>query len=363
MKATGRKIIISGGGTGGHIYPALTVGQKLLEKDTRLLITFIGSHRKIERKIMERYGVKFIPLKIEGIKGKGLKAFSSIFLLPFSFFKSLALLLRLRPDLVIGVGGYSSGPVVLLASLLRIPTIILEQNLRPGVTNRLLLRFAKKAVVSFENSLSHFKGKGVFLGNPVREEFYSLLPKKRDSRLAILIFGGSQGSHFLNIAMTSTLPFLKDKKEDLHILHQTGKADFEWVRASYFQSGFDDALVSPYFFDMADTFEKSDLIISRAGATTIAELIVAQKAALLIPFAAAADDHQTLNAKELERVGGAEVLPESEVTPQFLARKIRFYLENREKITLMEKNLAVLRVERPAEKIVDLCFSLMEARS
>jgi UDP-N-acetylglucosamine--N-acetylmuramyl-(pentapeptide) pyrophosphoryl-undecaprenol N-acetylglucosamine transferase len=312
---------------------------------------------------MERYGAHFIPMKIEGLKGRGWKSLRAIALLPFAFLKSLAILLRLKPDLVIGVGGYSSGPVVLTASLLGIPTLILEQNLRPGFTNRLLIRWAKKAVVAFENSLAFFKGKGVFLGNPVREEFYGLRPKARTDTLTLLIFGGSQGSHVLNQTMTAALPFLAAAKSRLRIFHQTGPADLEIVKEGYVQNGFEDAEIAPFFFDMAGFFEKSDLVISRAGATTIAELIVAQKAAVLIPFALASEDHQAKNSGELARVDGAEVILESKLSPQVLAEKILFFLHHKERITAMEKNLAVLKTDRPAEKISALCFELMESKA
>jgi UDP-N-acetylglucosamine--N-acetylmuramyl-(pentapeptide) pyrophosphoryl-undecaprenol N-acetylglucosamine transferase len=190
MKA--RKVIISGGGTGGHLYPALAVGEKLKERDPSIEIFFVGSSRHLEKNIMERYKANFIPLKIEGLKGKGLKTLKSLALLPYGFLKSLFILFRIRPALVIGVGGYSSGPIVLLASWSRIPTLIMEQNLKPGLTNRLLLPWVRKAVVAFESSLLYFKGKGHVTGNPTREEFHSLPKKERNHRLSLLIFGGSQ---------------------------------------------------------------------------------------------------------------------------------------------------------------------------
>ncbi|MFB0565680.1 MAG: undecaprenyldiphospho-muramoylpentapeptide beta-N-acetylglucosaminyltransferase [Candidatus Aminicenantaceae bacterium] len=358
-----RKIIISGGGTGGHVYPALAIGQKLKERDLRLKLTFVGTSRATEKTIIERQGVEFIPLKIEGIKGKGLKSIKSLLLLPFALAKSLSILLRLKPDLVIGVGGYSSGPLVLIASKMRIPTLILEQNLYPGLTNRLLISSVKKAVVSFKNSLSYFKGKGVFIGNPVREEFYTLQPKQRNNKLTLLIFGGSQGSHFLNQGLMTSLPYLKEKKGELRIFHQTGEKDFEWVKETYAKYEFENAVVSPYFFDMTDYFKKSDIVISRAGATTIAELIASQKASILIPFAQASDNHQALNAGELGKINGAEILLEEEFSPEIFTKKIFSLLKNKEKIDQMEKNLAVLKTQNVAEKIAALCFKFIEGRS
>jgi len=354
-----RKVIICGGGTAGHLYPALAVGEKLLEKETTLEITFVGGSRRLEKKIMEHHQVKFIALQIEGLRGKGWKTLKSLAILPYAFIKSLFILLQVRPQLVIGVGGYSSGPLVLLASWLRFPTLIMEQNRHPGFTNRALLPFVSKAVVAFENSLDEFKGKGIFLGNPVRKEFYGLPSKSRNSKLSVLIFGGSQGSQFLNREIINALPLIQEEKDTLHIFHQTGEKDGEWVKNNYLENGFEGVTVAPFFHDMADYFRKSDLIISRSGASTVAELIAAQKASLLVPFAQATDDHQTLNALELEKVQGAVVFPEAEFTPQAFADQIKNFLMDKDKITQMEHNLEQLKTENVSEKISDLCFALM----
>ncbi len=356
-----KNVVISGGGTGGHLYPALAVGDKLRSREPSLRLTFIGGHRAMEKSLMERQNVNFIPMRIEGLRGRGLKSLRTMALLPFAFARSLVILLRLRPALVIGVGGYSSGPVVLTASLLGIPTLILEQNLTPGFTNRLLTRWADKAVVAFENSLGYFSGKAVWLGNPVREEFHRVRPKPRTPELALLLFGGSQGARVLNRTMAAALPLLAPLQDRLRITHQTGAADFETVRAAYAESGFTEAEVAPFFHDMADRFERADLVVGRAGATTIAELIVARRAAILVPFAGAADDHQAKNAGELARAGAAEVILEKDLSPARLADRIEFYLDNRERLTAMENNLAALRTERPADRIADLCFTLMGA--
>ncbi len=358
-----RSIILSGGGTGGHLYPALSVGKILLEKDPALNLLFIGSKRSVEKSIMSHSRMRFVPLAIEGIKGRGIKSLKALSLLPFALVKSLFILLRYRPGLVIGFGGYSSGPVVVTAALFGIPTLILEQNVYPGLTNRLLLRWAQKAVVAFESSLPYFKGKGIFLGNPVREEFYSLRPKPRADKLSLLVFGGSQGSRILNQTMVGALPLLQKIKARLSIVHQTGQADYEWVQATYKQQEFKEVTVAPFFYEMPSCFEKADLVICRAGATTIAELIAAQKASILIPFALAAEDHQTKNARELEKIKGAEVILEKDLSPALLAERILFYLDHPDAISAMERNLTLLKTEQPAEKIARLCFDLMEARA
>ncbi len=358
------RIFISGGGTAGHLYPALALGRKLLEREPDTEITYIGSSRALEKRIMQEYNVDFVPLRIEGLKGRGWKTLRALLLLPRAFWQSFRLLRRLRPGLVIGVGGYSAGPVVLLASRMKIPTLILEQNRHPGFTNRRLLPHVDKAVAAFESSLPDFKGKGVFLGNPVREEFYSLPVKERGSRLTVLIFGGSQGSHFLNRQVVDSLPLLKDMKERLRLFHQTGEKDRAWVAENYSREGFADAVVEAYFFDMPALFQEADLVVSRAGASTLAELIAARKASLLVPFARATDDHQAFNARELEKVEGAVVFTETEFTPEVFAREVGLFMENgMDRITRMEQNLSRLKTPTGVtDRIADLCMELMQRR-
>jgi UDP-N-acetylglucosamine--N-acetylmuramyl-(pentapeptide) pyrophosphoryl-undecaprenol N-acetylglucosamine transferase len=353
-----QRVIISGGGTAGHLYPALVVGKKLQAQGIK--ITFVGSTRKLEQSIMKHYHADFIPLKIEGIKGKGFLIIKSFLILPYSLIKSLLIIINIKPALVIGMGGYSSGPIVLISSLIGIPSLIMEQNLHPGLTNRILIPFAKKAVVAFRKSLPAFKGKGEFLGNPVREEFYSLKPKQREERLTILVFGGSQGSHFLNKTITMSLPLLKARKDALKIFHQTGENDLNWVKKNYEQNGLENAEVSAFFFNIYEYFQKSDLIVCRSGATTIAELIASQKPSLLVPFSHSTENHQLLNARELERIKGAEIIFEKDFTPENFSFKITYFIENKDTLNQMEKNLERLKRENPAEKITALCLGLME---
>jgi UDP-N-acetylglucosamine--N-acetylmuramyl-(pentapeptide) pyrophosphoryl-undecaprenol N-acetylglucosamine transferase len=353
-------IVISGGGTGGHLYPALAVGTELRRRLPSLRLLYVGSRRSVERAIMDKQGVSFASLPVEGIKGRGVRAAKAVLLLPWALLLSLRLVVVRRPGLVLGFGGYSSGPVVLAAWLVGIPTLILEQNARPGLTNRLLRRFARRAVVAFPGTLAFFRGKGVLLGNPVREEFYRLPGKPPDQLFVLLIFGGSQGSHVLNRAVVEALPLLAADKERLGVRHQTGSSDWGWVRDGYARAGFDRARVAPYFDDMPVLFGQADLCLCRAGATTIAELAAARKAAILVPFARAAENHQAFNARELERLGAAEVIPEAELTPERLARGIREFLEDPGRAGRLAANLEPLRTERAAARIADLCLSLMK---
>jgi len=353
-------IFICGGGTGGHLYPALAVGKKLREKVPELEIIFIGSQRAMEKEIIQHHGEKFIGLKIAGLRGKGARAILSIPLVPIALIKSIYLIIKKRPRLVIGMGGYSSGPMTLAAWLLGRPRLILEQNARPGFTNRLLRPFVPKAVVAFQGTLSYFGHKGICLGNPVREEFNLIPPRQPHEFFTLLIFGGSQGSRFLNQLMVEALACLIRVKEKLRIFHQTGPKDLSWVERAYREQGFNRITIAPYFFDMASRFAAADLIICRAGATSVAEIIAAQRPAVLIPFAQAAENHQYWNAYELAASGAADLLPESEATPQVLADKILSYLEEPHKLKLMEERLSSFKLEKPEEKIASLCLELMK---
>lgn len=354
-----KRIFICGGGTGGHLYPALAIAQKLRSKEPQLEIIFIGSQRPVEKEIITKYGEKFIGLKVAGLKGKGLRAIFSIPLIPIGIIKSIYLIVKYRPQLVIGVGGYSSGPMILASWLLKKPRIILEQNVRPGFTNRLLRHFVPQVVTAFEATIAFFGQKGIFLGNPVRPDFHAIEPKKQRSPFTLLIFGGSQGSRFLNQLLANTLPLLKPIKDKIQIIHQTGPRDYSWVKKAYADHSFIGAEVEPFFFEMPQKFSQADLIICRAGATSIAEIIASRRAALLIPFAQASENHQYWNAYELFSRGAADMILEKETTPEKLSQKILDYLDHPEKLNSMEAKLAELRASEPEEKIASLCLELM----
>ncbi|MGQ9470465.1 MAG: undecaprenyldiphospho-muramoylpentapeptide beta-N-acetylglucosaminyltransferase [Candidatus Aminicenantales bacterium] len=355
-----RSIFIAGGGTGGHLYPALAVGRKLREKMADIEIYFIGSQRPLEKEIIQQYGEKFISLPIEGLRGRGKRALRSWLLIVVAFIKSLSLCWRKQPALVIGVGGYSSGPVIVAAWFCGKPILILEQNARPGFTNRILRPVAKKAIVAFRSTLPYFGSKGVILGNPVRPEFRKVLARKNRTPFTILVFGGSQGSNFLNQLIIRTLPLLKPLKEKILFFHQTGPKEFDLVAKAYEEHNFSSRVVSPYFFDMPARFAAADLIICRAGATSVAELIASRRAAILIPFARAAENHQYWNARELASQAAADMLVENEASPETLAQKIQDYFNHPEKLTAMEERLAELEVSEPEEKIAALCLDLMK---
>jgi UDP-N-acetylglucosamine--N-acetylmuramyl-(pentapeptide) pyrophosphoryl-undecaprenol N-acetylglucosamine transferase len=236
----------------------------------------------------------------------------------------------------------------------------MEQNARPGFTNRMLGRWVDLVVVSFASSLSFFGQKAILLGNPVRPEFYQLPKKLREDKLTLLAFGGSQGSKFLNDCLIESLSYLQEIKDSLVIYHQTGERDWQRISQAYQENGFTQVVTAAYFHPMTDYFARADLIICRAGATTCAELIASRKPAILVPFARAADNHQEYNARELEKAGGAEVILEKDFQPQRFAERIKYFLTHKEALDRMEANLNKLQQENATEKIARLCLEKMQ---
>ncbi|HEY3582578.1 MAG TPA: undecaprenyldiphospho-muramoylpentapeptide beta-N-acetylglucosaminyltransferase, partial [Pyrinomonadaceae bacterium] len=281
-------------------------------------------------------------------------------ILPKSFVSARRVIREFAPDVVVGAGGYVSGPVVLMASLLRRPTLVMESNALPGWTNRVLARFVDRAAVSFEQALPYFRGKAVVTGNPVRREFFEIPPKRREpGRLSLLVFGGSQGAHAINEAMIAALPRFKDLPVTLRIKHQTGAADFEKVNAAYAAAGWSEqAEVRSYIDNMMNDFAQADLVICRAGATTTAELIAAGKASIMIPFPYAADDHQRKNAEALQTAGAARMIVQQELSGDRLIREIRDLSQDPSLLDRMEQASRGLAHGDAAAAAVDLIETL-----
>jgi UDP-N-acetylglucosamine--N-acetylmuramyl-(pentapeptide) pyrophosphoryl-undecaprenol N-acetylglucosamine transferase len=322
------RILIAGGGTGGHLYPGIAVAKELLSQYPDAQITFVGTARGIEARVIPREGFDLDLIRSSGLKGKSLTtAIRGALIAPVSLIDAWSIVSQRQPDLVIGVGGYSSGPVVLVAWLRSVPTMVLEQNAVPGLTNRLLARFVRAAAVTFDSTKTFFGEKGFVSGNPVRAEFVAdnqptEATSDEPSGVQVLVFGGSQGAHAINLAMVEAAPELAAGSPRLRLTHQTGERDVEVVRAAYAAAGIQ-ADVQPFFYDMGRRVGSADLIICRAGATTIAEIAAAAKPAILIPLPTATDDHQRRNAEALAAAGAAEVLLQSEATGPVLAGRIK----------------------------------------
>jgi UDP-N-acetylglucosamine--N-acetylmuramyl-(pentapeptide) pyrophosphoryl-undecaprenol N-acetylglucosamine transferase len=359
------RVLIAAGGTGGHIYPGIAVANEIMRRDASSAIKFVGTARGLETRLVPKSGFELSLIESSGLKNVGVAArIRGLALLPKGIFAARRLIRSFGPDIVVGAGGYVSGPVLLAASLMGRPTLVMDSNALPGWTNRTLARFIDKAAVSFAEALPHFRGKGVLTGNPVRAEFFDIVAKQRDEgRVSILVFGGSQGARAINEAMVAALPGLESQKNKLRITHQTGEADYEKVRLGYQTASWNEkADVRRYIDNMVDEFSKADLIVCRAGATTTAELVAAGKASIMVPFPLAADDHQRKNAEALQTAGAARMILQKELSGERLAGEIASLMASPEEITRMETASRQLARRGAAAATVDLMEKLVESR-
>jgi UDP-N-acetylglucosamine--N-acetylmuramyl-(pentapeptide) pyrophosphoryl-undecaprenol N-acetylglucosamine transferase len=361
------RVVIAGGGTGGHLFPGIAVAREIQSRVPGAQVSFVGTSRGIEARVVPLEGFALDLIRSSGIKGKSIPARAQgVAMLPLSLFDAWRVLSIRRPQLVIGVGGYSSGPVVLVAAARRIPTMLLEQNAVPGLTNRLLAPFSRAVAVSFESTRVLFGAKAFLSGNPVRPEFLSPVDrieaeKVANSRVRLLVFGGSQGAHAINMAMMEGAAELVARVPDLRVTHQTGARDLEMVRQAYRKAGLN-AEVAAFFDDMPKRLAETDLIVCRAGATTLAEVTAAGRAAILVPLPGATDDHQRTNAEALTGAGAAEMLIQADMTGDKLADRIVALANDagrRDRISA-----AARRLSRPdaARVIVDRALDLMKTR-
>jgi UDP-N-acetylglucosamine--N-acetylmuramyl-(pentapeptide) pyrophosphoryl-undecaprenol N-acetylglucosamine transferase len=351
-------ILIAGGGTGGHLYPGIAIAHELQDRREGLEIIFAAAGLPLERDILGRHGYPLLAIASGGVVGKsltgrlrgGLRAIAGLL-------QSLRALLRIKPKMIIGVGGYASGPMVMAGVVLRRPTLIHEQNYYPGLTNRLLAPWVSKVATSFEETRRYFGGRGVLTGNPIRSEFRAVRSRARGDPFHVLIFGGSQGSRALNGAILDALPHLQPHRAELSFLHGTGPADRERVSAAYASLGFE-ATVREYLREIREAYELADLVIARSGASTVSEIAACGRASILVPLPTAAHDHQRFNARKLEATGAAILLDEATLTGESLARAILSLRAEPERVEAMES--AALSLARPdaAARIADLAEEL-----
>lgn len=363
------KALIACGGTGGHLFPGIAIAQGFLDANPKNRILFVGSGRPLEKSVLSDAGFKLKTIEIGGLKGMGIKGQARTFLkLPGAIFASIRLIKKFSPDLVIGMGAYTSGPVALAAKLLNKRVILCEQNIIPGITNRLLSRFADRIYVSFDKTrIKAPSGQVIHTGNPVRKIILKASEKgntkpdtiNSDKPFTILITGGSQGAHSINIAVIDALEQIKLKQgKNLFFIHQTGVHDEKLVKEAYKIANIE-ADVRPFFRDMTDAYDKSDLIICRAGATTVAEVSLLGKGLIFIPYPYAADNHQELNAKSLVDAGAAKMILDKDLDGRNLARIIEDFRNNPDallKMALKSKSFA-----RPdaADRIIADCYNLI----
>lgn len=355
------RVLIAGGGTGGHLFPGIALAEEVVDRHPRNDAIFIGTDRGLEARVVPQNGFVFEAIKSRGLKGMGfVKLLLGLLLLPLSFLSALSLLRKYKPDVVVGVGGYSSGPVVMSAWLMRIPTAIQEQNALPGLTNKILGKFVDAVFLSFEGAIPFFPYKRAHvLGNPIRRGLLEnfLRSKTVHETFTLLIFGGSLGARGLNTRVIEALPFLKDLKGQIAITHQTGKNDLETVKKGYADADFP-AEVREFIDDMAGAYLGADLVLCRAGATTLAELTVCKKPSILVPFPHATDDHQAVNAKALVDAGAAVMFREAELTGEKLAATIRELKNDSARLQKMEKAAGALGRPEAAREIADVLQQL-----
>ena len=351
-------MIVAGGGTGGHLFPGVAVAEAMAAGDGAEVL-FVGSAYGIEATAIPRTQFRFEPLAIRGARGRGARGVLTFaWQLPAALLRAWRLVGTFRPTLVLGLGGYGSVPVVLAAWLRRVPSVLIEQNARPGMANRLLGRLARRICTTFADSAAFFPAARVVrTGNPVRRLSADRHP--HPEHFTIFVFGGSQGAHSLNLAAVDAVPTLAAQLPGVRMLHQTGTADAEWVDRRYREMGVAAAVqVLPFVHDMGDAYARADLVVCRAGATTLAELTAMGKPAILIPYPFAADDHQRANAEVLVRHGAAELIVDAELTGERLATRVLALAHDRRHLAAMGEAARQLAVPDATARVVEVCRAI-----
>ncbi len=355
------KVVIAGGGTGGHLFPGIALAEEFVRREEEWEVIFIGTGRGLEKKILPRWGFELVTVPAAPLKGGSWwRKIIGLITLLWGVMWSLRFLHKISPRLVVGLGGYSSGAVLLAAYLLGIRRVIQEQNVLPGFANRVASRFAQRIFLSWEEGRDFFPHeKARVVGNPLRRGVLEGRGgKRREKKFTLLILGGSQGAVTINRAVIEALTSLAEIKDDLMIIHQTGEAGYQWVRGEYEEKGFQTS-VRPFIEEMAVCYREAHLAVCRAGATTLAELCAWGRASLLIPYPHAADDHQRKNAQVMVKHGAGRMILEEELTGERLAQEILSPYHNRRELETMEIQAASLGRPDAAALIVDECYRLM----
>lgn len=385
---TSLRILIAGGGTGGHLFPGVALAEEIRARDPDAAVRFVGTRRGIEARVLPELGWDHIFIEISGLKTVGVAgAVRGFVRIPRALWQSRRIIRAFQPDVVVGVGGYASGPVVLAARLMGLPTAVLEQNSIPGLTNKILGRFARAVFVSFDESRRFFPaGRVVASGNPIRRALLAALqaetvgaggavgaaqaatptgsadPGANGRPPQVLIFGGSQGARAINEMLPPAAALLRQRGLVVRIVHQTGEADLDATRARYRDAGIEADCLA-FIRDMAGEYQRADLVVARAGATTVAELGVVGRPAILIPYPFAADNHQEINAGELVRAGAARLQRQSELTPEILADAMAEILGNPETRARMAGAMKALGRPGAAATIADWCAAQAAQRA
>lgn len=352
--------MIAGGGTGGHLFPGLAVAREIKKRCERAKILFVTGTKRMESEIIRGSYFDQASIAVEGMKGRGWRGALGLLKLPWSLFQCLGIFHRFKPHLVLGVGGYSSGPVCVSAKLLGIPSAIHEQNSYPGFTNRLLCLVVDRVFISFEESREYFSGGSLYLtGNPVREQFLEAKHQDRkDGRFTILAVGGSQGARALNDALVDALVIMKQRGIELRVIHQTGRSDYGRVLAAYREKGLQGE-VTAFIEDMAGACREADLVLSRAGAGAVFELAALGKPSILVPYPYAANHHQETNAGCLVKAGGADLILQEALSGETLADSVVKYMQNPGVLKNMAANAGRAAMPAAAQEIANLLMGMI----
>lgn len=366
------RVIIAAGGTGGHLYPGVALAREFQRQASPVEIIFVGTKRGLESKVVPEQGFELITIFARGIMGKGwLGGLHGLAVIPAGLMQCLALCRSRRPDLVIGIGGYTSPPVIAAAWLLGIKRVLLEPNAYPGMANRLVAPLANLVFVAFADAVSFFGNmKTRVVGTPIRREFLEGIQQGRhpgtySAAPVILVLGGSQGARSINRAMAAAFPVLATALPGLRVIHQTGERDFEATQQAYaasmqaVEAHVNAPEVVPFLFDVPRAMTGTDLVVSRSGATTVAEITACGKPAILIPFPHAIHGHQERNARVLEQAGAAHLILDQQLTVEGLAEIIQQLFKNPERLQDMQQHSRGLGRTNSAEQVVAACRSLV----
>jgi UDP-N-acetylglucosamine--N-acetylmuramyl-(pentapeptide) pyrophosphoryl-undecaprenol N-acetylglucosamine transferase len=346
------------------LFPGIAIAEEFISKDPKTGILFVGAGNSFEKTTLAKAGFDHKSITVEGIKGRGItKQLISAFKIPKGMFESIAIIKSFKPNLVIGVGSYSSGPIVFMAWLLGIKIALHEQNILPGITNRMLSHFADRIYISFEKTKKLSSGKKtVISGNPLRKGITDIAKRadtahgQYEKPFTVLILGGSQGAHSINMTIIEALSHIKDTKK-MYFVHQTGLSDIETVAKAYEQNKINSD-VKAFFDDMPIKYNQADLIICRAGATTVAEITAIGRGAIYIPYPFAANDHQIQNAQALCNAGAAEMIAEKDLTGKILAEKIAYFSQNPKELLKMATLAKTFGRPDAAAIIVNDCYKM-----
>ncbi len=357
------KVIIAGGGTGGHLFPAVALGDELMRERPDTEVLFVGTSTGFEARWLPKSGYRYRLFEVRGLLGRGMIARAkSLAQFLRAIFLARSVLKSFGADLVVSVGGYASAPMAVAARLGHVPLVVLEQNTRPGVSNRVLWRFADRVCVGFRDAMDYFRSpKVVVTGNPIRFAPEAEQPRESSEKFQILVLGGSTGAHRLNLGVVQAFKILANHVINFSVAHQTGEGDVEVVREEYGTLPLT-AEVVPFIDDVAGALSRAELVVARSGAMAVSEIALAGRAAIFVPYPFHRDRQQERNAQVIERLGGAIIVPDDEHLGENLARELGRLTADRALVAEMGRKARAAAEPDAAKKAARVCFDLIDSR-